>query len=205
MAVKTDIDVCNAGLSKLGQFSIDGFDDTTDLAAICSRIYPIVRDSLLSRHEWRFATIMRQLARDADETPKVKYGYAYRLPADLIDGPNAVYEAGGRNPVKDFQLVGQFIYTDLETVVIEYRARAAENIWPAWFEDLVVEATAAALAMPVTETLNKAQYHNQIAFGLPSDNGEGGLYSQARRLDSKSKVNKSFIPSSGGPLIEARG
>jgi hypothetical protein len=83
--VASEVDICNLGLSHLG--------DTANLQAIsppdgsaqadhCARWYPIARDELLEMHDWSWATKRVALAQLSN--PITEWTYCYAQPNDLL-------------------------------------------------------------------------------------------------------------------------
>lgn len=57
-----DIDICNVALARIGQRQfIASFADNTIASQLCNLLYPLARDSLLRKAQWRFATITDSL------------------------------------------------------------------------------------------------------------------------------------------------
>ena len=53
-----DVDICNLALYRVGQRQpISALDDGSLGAQLCSLMYPIARDGLLTKAQWRFATV----------------------------------------------------------------------------------------------------------------------------------------------------
>lgn len=51
----TELEICNAALSRLGAPSISSLSDVDKKAQTCSLMYPRTRDNLLRSHPWNFA------------------------------------------------------------------------------------------------------------------------------------------------------
>lgn len=81
----SEVDICNLGLSHLGDSAnISAIDppDGSIQADYCKRFYPIARDELLEMHPWGFATKRRSLA-DLND-PLYSWDYRYAYPSDCI-------------------------------------------------------------------------------------------------------------------------
>lgn len=80
------IDICNLAVGHLGDdatmTSIDPPDGSIQ-AMHCARFYPLARDIVLERHEWRFNTRRKALALST-ETPPIGWAFAYALPSDCV-------------------------------------------------------------------------------------------------------------------------
>ena len=84
-----------------------------------------------------------------------------------------------------WQIFGDQLYTNLETVYIDYQTSVAEERMPAYFVRLLRTVLAAELGLVVTDQISKADYFNSLSFGTPSENGRGGLFREAMNVDSR--------------------
>lgn len=182
----TDIEICSRALIRLGAKPIDSFEDGTDKALACDLIYSSVLESELSIYPWRFAMKKVQLARHTD-TPTNEWKYAYQLPTDRIGGIFALFDSSqtGAAPKKAFEVFGDKVFCDYETVYVDYPYKPAESEFPAYFTEFLVLAIAANLAVPITDQANLEDQMRTRAYGLPSDNGGGGQLARARNADSR--------------------
>lgn len=201
-----DIAVVNLALSKIAAESIsslDADDEDSDIAGLCARIYPAVRDTIISAHPWSFCKAELELSRANGITPIKNWQYAYRLPDDMLAGPFALYGDGSTNPVQSFEQFGDYLYCNYQKVLMDYRRRPPESQWPMFFVNLVATATAAELAIPITDSTSRSQELNLVAYGPPGLDGKGGLFATATRTDSQSKPIRSMFRN-GDPLANTR-
>lgn len=92
MANSPEADICNVALARVGvrQFitSLDPAVDAEEFAALCAVLYPAVRNNLLARFPWGFASREQvlQAAALGPTDPKVLPGYAhvYLDPSDIL-------------------------------------------------------------------------------------------------------------------------
>ena len=80
--------ICSDALLLLGAAPISSFNQGTDEATVCDRLYPDVRDSTLQMYPWTFSFKKVQLARTTN-TPVNEWKYEYQLPSDRIGPPRA--------------------------------------------------------------------------------------------------------------------
>ena len=181
----TDIEICSRALTRIGSGAIQSFDEGTDKATTCDLIYSSILDSELSLYPWRFAMKKVQLARLTD-TPANEWKYVYQLPTDAIGGPFAMFNSTGAgvSPNKRYEIFADKLFTNELVVVIDYPFKPTEPAFPAYFVEFLVLAIASALAMPITDQANTAELYRGLAYGLPSDNGNGGQLARARRANS---------------------
>ncbi|MFW5920627.1 MAG: hypothetical protein ACOCUS_02215 [Polyangiales bacterium] len=192
--------LCGQALALLGVQPIDSFDDGTPVADACARIYGPLRDQLLAAHPWNFAQRTFQLAKRA--TPPTGWRSAFALPPDLLELRGIWPTADLRGPsMRAWDWQNGDVVAELDQAWALYLARVPEEIWTAPFAALVRYALAAELAMPLTESGERAQYWEQRAYGLPSQNVRGGQFGVAVAADAQSAPS---ITIEHTPLADAR-
>lgn len=206
MALSDPISISSKALALIGERAISSFDEDSDAAETCAQLYPLVKADLLSKYDWKFSKRKQQLARSTTD-PVNEWKYAYDLPTDRVQGTGAraVYRSAGDDakPITGFEHFGGQIYSNETEIYIDYTFDEAEGNFPAYFLTLIVNVLGSVIAKPVTGQTTQAAHLNEIAYGPPSDNGEGGLYAVAKRTDTKLNPPKSPVDD-GGPLIAAR-
>ena len=183
----TDLSICSDALILLGAQPISSFTEGSDAAQACDRLYPDLRDSLLSRYPWSWSYKKEQLARLATE-PVTEWDYAYQLPGDILSGVRALFNTASTfgSPLRyGWELYGDQVYTNEEEVYIDYQATVTESKMPNYFVHLLRTAMAGELGMIVTDQISKADYYRSLAFGTPGENGRGGLFREAMNIDSR--------------------
>ena len=186
----TAITLCSKALIKLGAKSITSFQEETVESEVANQLYESTLQNLLASYPWRFALTQKTLAR-LTEKPITDYQYAYQLPNDCVRilsaGVNA--KSSGLN----YKILGQKLYTNAESVVINYIFRPEENTFPAFFVDALVGKLAAEFCLPLTESTTRTDYVKKMS--------ESSI-ATARLVDSQQNVNSTFQDFS---LIEVRG
>jgi hypothetical protein len=182
----TAVSICSDALILLGAKPISSFNDGTDEANSCDRLYPDVRDSLLMMYPWSFAYKKVKLARLVT-TPTNEWKYQYQLPGDRIGNPRALFETNNlyARPVKEWEIEGDKINTNYEEVYIDYPYQTPEFAMPHYFIQLLKYMMAWHLAYPVTEQETKTQYWQNVAIGGPSENNRGGYFRVATNIDGQ--------------------
>lgn len=198
----TAVSICSDALILLGAKAITSFNDGTDESSSCDRLYSDIRDSTLSMYPWSFATKKIALARLVT-TPGSVWRYAYQLPGDRLANPAAVYETAsiGAPVRKDWEVQGDQLLTNLETVYIDYKYSVPEYAMPQYFVQLLKYMMAWHLAMPITEQTDKATYWQGVAVGAPSENGRGGFFRSSTQIDGQGNPSRAF---SDFTLVDAR-
>lgn len=186
----TDLSICSDALIMLGAAPISSFTEGTDAAQACDRLYPDLRDSLLSRYPWSWTYRKVQLAQLVT-APLNEFEHAYQLPGNILSGVQAVFEttAANQKPLNDgWEIYGDQLFTNLDTVFIDYQETISESLMPIYFVHLLRNAFAAELGLVITDQTTKADYFRQIAYGSPGENGRGGLFREAVNIDSRGRL-----------------
>jgi len=187
----TGITICSDALLMLGAKAISSFNDGTDESSVCDRLYPDIRDSTLMMYPWSFSMKKIALAR-LITAPGSVWKYAYQLPGDRLGSPRAVYDtaAVGATPRKEWEIQGDQLLTNLETVYIDYQYSTPEYAMPQYFVQLLKYQVAWHIAEPITEQAEKAGFWRRMALGEPSENGRGGYFRQATQIDGANNTIK---------------
>lgn len=80
----SEVQICNLALLKFGNITINSLEDNTAQAQACKELYPLMRDELMSLHEWNFALARADISPELQATPAFQYDFAYQLPADCL-------------------------------------------------------------------------------------------------------------------------
>jgi len=183
----TDVSICSDALILLGAEPITSFTDGSDAAQACSRLYPDLRDTIISSYVWSWSLKKSQIAR-LSTAPINEWQYAYQLPGDMLSGVLAVFETAGtteRSRRYGWEIYGEQLFTNMETVYIDYQQTIVESKMPVYFVRLLRTAMAAELAIVITDQASKSDYFRAQAFGTPMENGRGGLMREAMNIDAR--------------------
>ena len=190
----TDVSICSDALVMLGASVISSFDEGTPSATACARLYPDLRDTLLSRYPWSWSIRKVQLSQLV--TPPInEWKYAYQLPGNMLTGVLAVFGSGSdaARPINyGWEIYGSQLFTNLETVYIDYQETVTEASMPPYFVRLLRIAMSAELAIVITDQVQKMDYLRTIALGSPGENGRGGLFRESVNIDSRGQLTKSI-------------
>lgn len=205
---RTELNVCNRSLTMAGADPIEALDENTPLGAFCQINYVSKRNWLLSRHRWVFASRVGLLSRVADAEVEADVNaagtFAYVRPSDLIGVIHAFRETPDieGTPVRVVESGGRY-WSRHARLWAEYTAARPEADWPEWFTELVVTAFAVDVARQL-QNRSMANDFQTIAFGTPSENGEGGLYATARSEDGRAAPQRQMMGFCDGALVGAR-
>lgn len=198
----TKLTICSDAMIMLGASEISSFDEGSNEAKVADRLYDHVKVMALTMYPWSFSMKKQALARSVD-TPANEWLYQYPMPGDLISGPRALFDKSGTSitPVTGWEKYGSMIFTDYETVYIDYQYDVPEYLCPTYFVQLLKYLCAWHFAEPVTDQITKAQYWQTVAIGGTIDSGRGGYFRQAASIDGQNQPPIS-VPSFS--LIEVR-
>lgn len=187
----TGVSICSDALIMLGAKPITAFNDGTDRASVCDRLYPDIRDSTLAMYRWSFSMKKIGLAQLVT-APTSFWRYAYQLPGDRLSTPIKVFaSANVASPVqKEWEIQGDQLLTDLPAVFIDYQYQTPEYAMPQFFVQLLKYQLAWHLAEPITEQADKGASWRRVALGDPAENGRGGYFRQACQMDSQGNPNQ---------------
>jgi len=178
--------VCSDALLLLGAAPISSFNEGTDEANTCDRLYPDVRDMTLQVYPWSFSFKKVQLARTIN-TPVNEWTYEYQLPSDRIGPPRAAFNSisVGARPITRWEIYGDKLLTDEPTIVIDYQYSVSESSMPVWFIQLLKYQMAWHLSEAITDQIDKTEYWRSIALGTAGENGRGGYMRTAMNIDGQ--------------------
>jgi len=185
--------VCSDALLLLGARPITSFNEGTDAANLCDRLYPGIKKSTLQGYHWGFSYKKAQLARTIN-TPVNQYKYEYVLPSDRLGSITRVYNSTsvGAGTVTDWEIQGDKLLTNYEQVVVNYQFLVDESAMPAYFIQLLKYMMAWHLSEPITDQVAKTQYWQSIAVGSPGENNRGGYFRTAAGIDGQGNPTQAF-------------
>lgn len=199
----TKLTICSDALIMLGANPLSSFSEGTDEAQVADRLYDDIRDTLLMSYQYSWTLKKVQLARSVD-APQNEWKYIYPLPGDILGNPMAVFEtsAVGAMTRRDFEIYSAGLYTNLETVWIDYQFRPEPSAFPPYFVNLLKHALAAAFAEPITDQITKGDYYHRLAYGVLSENMRGGLMRVSMNIDGRDRPPQNIQEF---PLTDIRG
>lgn len=144
-------------LTPLGGQRVHDIDDASDeTAVLCNLYYDDIVDEVLRSHPWNCAVWYQPLAQlsSSDDDYLLddyeEFAYQYALPTS----PKCLRVVSiPEHPGADYEVVGDYLLSNLETVVVKYIKRVTD---PTKFDPLLVKAIAyrmaADIAMRITES-----------------------------------------------------
>ncbi len=148
-------DVINVGLRRIGADPIVNRTDGSVSANAVDDIYDQLRDSLLRKHPWNFAT-KREKLNQSTTVPVFEFDHAYPLPAAWLRTISVHNnDAGHGTFLYRMELINgqRAIVTSSDDVWLRYIAVITDpNLWAADFTDAFEFALARDLAVPLASS-----------------------------------------------------
>lgn len=144
---KSDIEICNSALAKLGAGRISSLTEETNLARLVSHQYPLCKKALLGSHPWNFA-IKQDTLVAASVAPLMEFSKRYPLPKDCI----RVLEADTAG--YPWKVEGRYLLSDSgNTIVIRYVCDSvSEGDFSPMFDEALAYALASDICFSVTQS-----------------------------------------------------
>lgn len=173
----TDLSICNAALTKLGQEPITALNDNNKRAKLLDANYERIKRKLLRQHTWNFAKKRVELTAELT-TPVFGFSHEFLLPSDwirLLEIENTGYEHLEEN--------GKILYNGGEKLKLVYIYDAPESQFDSLFEDLFAvtladelcfalvqsDAVKARLGVEMERLLGDARTTNAQSRGMPQE------------------------------------
>ena len=152
----TALSICSDALILLGAAPLSSFTEGSASAQACDRLYPDLRDNMISRYPWSWSLIKLKLNRLVD-APTNEFKYQYQLPGSMLSGVLALFSSGSSSAMSlnsGWEIYGESVFTNLEEVYIDYQASIDESKFPPYFVRLLRTAMAAELAVVITDQVS---------------------------------------------------
>jgi hypothetical protein len=143
----SDIDNASNALQMIGDEPISSFDDPGAGASVAKALYEPLAVSMLTRTYWTFALKKLPLNR-ISSTPLNEWQYEFQMPSDML----RVLKVYPRSEYKIYQ---DRIYSNSQSLAIDYIFRANTSEWPAYFTLAFTYKLASEFALAVTDKPNK--------------------------------------------------
>lgn len=138
------VEICNLAVTKLGEDPITALTENTKAARLCNLHYPLMRDFVLTAHNWNFAITRAELAVSGD-APAFDYTTKFALPVDCL----RVYQTSLPR-YQHWKVESGFILCDSSELKIIYIRRVTD---PNQFSPLFVEALASRIASELAQPI----------------------------------------------------
>lgn len=129
-------------------------------AQVCRKLYPGLRDALLTAHPWSFATAQARLPR-LSASPLADFAHAYQLPADFLRALSA--GRGHRGRGLEYRIAERRLHTSAPEVILTYVFRPPESDFPPFFAQALISRLSAEFCLPITESTSRAEALSRLA------------------------------------------
>lgn len=179
----SDLSICNNALLLVGANEITSFNDNTNEAYMCNRLYAITRDALLEEGNWTFLRTQVRLART--DSSHTEYAYEYQIPGNVL---RIFKKDTARN---DYEIYGDKLLSNDSDVYIYASVDPGEHAYPATFVRALEYKMAAVLAAALEHDESMAQLFENL---------HTQALRKARRVDGQQQPNKSLSGAGLRPL-----
>lgn len=180
----TSISMCSNALLLIGHGTINSFTDPGAGARAASNLYDVVYEDAITSYPWRFAmgkgTLSKLVA-----APLNEWSNAFQLPADLL----LTYRTYPRSV---FEIYEDKLYTDNDTIEVDYWFKPEEPNLPPYFVKLMQYLLAAEFAISVTD-------NRTLADTYAAASQRQAMIAQNR--DSQGRTNNAI---ESAPFLEVR-
>lgn len=149
--MSSPVDIANRALQKLGAARISSLSEESVEGRACISCYEILRDSLQSKHPWRFTITRATLAADGT-APDWGKANSFTLPSDFLA---LLSDYPERNVnTNDWEIEDGKIYTnDSAPLYLRYQKRVTDSVR---FPPTFCEALSSLMAMEMCEELTQS-------------------------------------------------
>lgn len=180
----TKVSIVSHAFNYLGKAAINSFSDGDPLHQIASSLYDTIYPQVLTKTIWTFASTTQLLAQDTVDPVQNDWQNSFQLPTLPL-----YLQTIDVQPRQNFIVFGDKIYTNGDTVTLDYIFQPDENDLPPSFRQYLEYALAAAFAMPVTQDTTLANFwakraERQYLVALSAD---------SRKEPNRQIVNNNFI------------
>lgn len=151
----TSVDLCSKALLLIGANAIQSFEDGSRESDVCSSIYELVRDTLISNRLWGFTIEQRDLAR-LNATPLRDWKYVYALPTDILRIKKV-------SNSKDFEIVRGKIYSNNPSLSVDCQVAIDAAEMPPYFQTALISELASKLSVSLLGDTSKYNLFAAVA------------------------------------------
>lgn len=138
------IGLISNALVLLGEEPLQSLSDNRYGATVGANMFESIYESLLQSNRWRFAMKKAAISTIVD-VPLNQWRKAFQLPADMLL-PVGVF------PPVPYEIYGDHLYTNNETIELDYMFKPEISEVPSYFALLLTYALARNMAKPITES-----------------------------------------------------
>lgn len=191
----SDVLICNAALQLIKHSkTITSLEQGTKEANACEVIYTELRDTLLSMHNWNFATKrvkMGQIASTDERAPVFEWNYGYEFPGDLLRLVS-VYDNSAGFGIVPYKIESNQVNTDATNLYLRYVYRVTDpNTMIPTFRLALSKFLASRLAVSLSQSASRSKemYTQFIDQDLPMAKSADSIQDFADNLPESSWVS----------------
>lgn len=185
----------NLALTEINHENITDWSDQTNTdIPIINQQYTLAVKVALAKYQWSFATKYAILNPTAveDTNPFQKYKYQATLPNDVV-GYLSAHNDKQCQQLAQYEIIGNTIYTNQETLYLKYTGTVAEALFTPEFIDWFKVFFAARLNSYLNGDMQRQAY---------LEGQEPVLFRAAKNIDSKRNKHQSLTTN---PILAIRG
>ena len=143
----SDTDICNSALIKVGAEPIISLSDDNKRGRACAKLYPTLRDDMLSAHPWNFAIKRVELAKLV-AVPLYDYTAAFQIPSDSLRVLTTILQHD-----EDWKVEGRTILANATSMKIKYLSRVTDTtLYPPYFREALSSRIAVDLGYHLAQS-----------------------------------------------------
>ena len=155
--MSSKIEIISAAFNLLGKGPINDIGSNSPTAnQMASNLYDVYYPKALSQSPWRFAIKLQTLNLLTQEPIIDRWSSIFQLPIDYL-------VAWRTHPSVDYEIYGDKLYTNQDSIILEYNALIVESSLPDYFVTYMIEKMAEILAMPITQKSQLVQIWGEVA------------------------------------------
>jgi len=169
------VEICNLAIDYIGAERITTFEDSTREARICKSHYELTVRNVLESYPWRFSIKQVELAQVSAKEPLFGFKFIFKLPADYL-GLNKRDRSGF-----EYSILGDELHINVDKVIVNYKARVSEGLFPSYFIDPLVYQLAMKFSVSMLDRTDrltefKELRNDSLRMGKSADSQSQGTH-----------------------------
>lgn len=138
------IKLISDALVLIGEKPTNSLSDDRYGVTVGANLFERLYEAELQSNRWRFSMRKKALSRLVD-APLNEWQYAYTIPADCL-------LVIGTYPACDYEIYGNHIYSNADSIELDYQFKPEIPVLPAYFTLLLTYVLAKDMIKPITES-----------------------------------------------------
>jgi hypothetical protein len=172
-------DIANQGLVLVGANTITSFSENTTESKVANQLYDTVKNNLLTRCRWRFASKQVQISYDST-APLARWESKHSVPFDAL----IIHTLSVGDNIIQYDRYGDYVFNDAnstDTVIADYTFSPAETELPDYFIQCLVFELASLFAGAIARNDTLSELYNKRA---------ATQLALAKNIDSQAQTTK---------------